>query len=422
MLAWEKFCGEDWAKLQKKYHTLEKEDLLKYCFSSAYIVAFLHDSLGIALDNGRMLIVDPMKRMTIPEIRQHPWFQAHLPRYLAVPPPDTMQQAKKRMTIPEIRQHPWFQAHLPRYLAVPPPDTMQQAKKDSSFSRMHPSEPAASTMGHRFVGYMDYQGINLRPHFPIERKWALGLQDWFHESGGRHPIRLGIRSFYHAKYVRLGQRTLRPDLLNVLSMVTQLGGAGLLISQTLLYPRVERILGPIMVARIAAVKAEDVTPRIESLLEELRMARNEVSALRAQVAVYKAYAYHISLPMPITSCKFGSIDPISGQETDDDNGQFVSSVCWRGNSNTVMTANSIGSIKLLQLVSNFFRRRDFLWCFRVLRNYIEKGSKGTHPTGVNQSCRKSISASNAMPKGFRCRLAIEASQPLNFVEVEEAEN
>ncbi|CAN1143601.1 SNF1-related protein kinase catalytic subunit alpha KIN10 [Linum perenne] len=43
----------------------------------------------------RMLVVDPMKRMTIPEIRQHPWFQARLPRYLAVPPPDTMQQAKK---------------------------------------------------------------------------------------------------------------------------------------------------------------------------------------------------------------------------------------------------------------------------------------------------------------------------------------
>ncbi|CAN1143609.1 SNF1-related protein kinase catalytic subunit alpha KIN10 [Linum perenne] len=36
-----------------------------------------------------------MKRMTIPEIRRHPWFQARLPRYLAVPPPDTMQQAKK---------------------------------------------------------------------------------------------------------------------------------------------------------------------------------------------------------------------------------------------------------------------------------------------------------------------------------------
>jgi len=43
----------------------------------------------------RLLVVDPMKRMTIPEIRQHPWFQLHLPRYLAVPPPDTLQQAKK---------------------------------------------------------------------------------------------------------------------------------------------------------------------------------------------------------------------------------------------------------------------------------------------------------------------------------------
>jgi len=42
-----------------------------------------------------MLVVDPMRRMTIPEIRQHPWFQARLPRYLAVPPPDTLQQAKK---------------------------------------------------------------------------------------------------------------------------------------------------------------------------------------------------------------------------------------------------------------------------------------------------------------------------------------
>lgn len=42
-----------------------------------------------------MLLVDPMKRVTIPEIRQHPWFLNHLPRYLAVPPPDTTQQAKR---------------------------------------------------------------------------------------------------------------------------------------------------------------------------------------------------------------------------------------------------------------------------------------------------------------------------------------
>lgn len=32
----------------------------------------------------RMLLVDPLKRITIPEIRQHVWFNMHLPRYLAV--------------------------------------------------------------------------------------------------------------------------------------------------------------------------------------------------------------------------------------------------------------------------------------------------------------------------------------------------
>lgn len=54
--------------------------------------------------------------------------------------------------------------------------------------------------------------------------------------------------------------------------------------------------------------------------------------------------------MPMTSHKFGTIDPISGQETADDNGQFVSSVCWRGKSNMVVAANSNGCIKLLQMV------------------------------------------------------------------------
>ncbi|CAD6333097.1 unnamed protein product [Miscanthus lutarioriparius] len=43
----------------------------------------------------RMLVVDPMKRITIREIREHVWFNIQLPRYLAVPPPDTAQQVKK---------------------------------------------------------------------------------------------------------------------------------------------------------------------------------------------------------------------------------------------------------------------------------------------------------------------------------------
>ncbi|KAL8503513.1 hypothetical protein ACS0TY_022304 [Phlomoides rotata] len=64
----------------------------------------------------------------------------------------------------------------------------------------------------------------------------------------------------------------------------------------------------------------------------------------------EVFAYYKSLPMPITSHKFGSIDPVSGKETDDDNGQFVSNVCWRPKSNMVVAANSTGCLKLLEMV------------------------------------------------------------------------
>ncbi|CAJ1927449.1 unnamed protein product [Sphenostylis stenocarpa] len=64
----------------------------------------------------------------------------------------------------------------------------------------------------------------------------------------------------------------------------------------------------------------------------------------------EVYTYYRSLPMPITSHKFGSIDPISGKDTEDDNGQFVSSVCWRGKSDMLIAANSSGCVKVLQMV------------------------------------------------------------------------
>lgn len=54
--------------------------------------------------------------------------------------------------------------------------------------------------------------------------------------------------------------------------------------------------------------------------------------------------------MPITSHKFGSFDPVSGQDTVDDSGHFVSSVFCSGKSNMVVAANSNGCIKLLQMV------------------------------------------------------------------------
>ncbi|KAI3744506.1 hypothetical protein L1987_57589 [Smallanthus sonchifolius] len=54
MVAGKQFCEDDWSKLKSKYPTLNDEDLHRYCFSSAYIVALLHDSLGIAFDDKRI--------------------------------------------------------------------------------------------------------------------------------------------------------------------------------------------------------------------------------------------------------------------------------------------------------------------------------------------------------------------------------
>ncbi|XP_060215330.1 probable apyrase 6 isoform X1 [Lycium barbarum] len=54
MAAGKSFCEEDWSRLKSKYHSLQEEDLHRYCFSSAYILALLHDSLGIALDDDRI--------------------------------------------------------------------------------------------------------------------------------------------------------------------------------------------------------------------------------------------------------------------------------------------------------------------------------------------------------------------------------
>ncbi|XP_058092956.1 SNF1-related protein kinase catalytic subunit alpha KIN10-like isoform X2 [Magnolia sinica] len=55
-----------------------------------------HLSVGASDSITRILVVDPIKLMTIPEIRQHPWFQHHLPGYLAIPAIDVLQRVKQR--------------------------------------------------------------------------------------------------------------------------------------------------------------------------------------------------------------------------------------------------------------------------------------------------------------------------------------
>ena len=58
-------------------------NLFKKIKNGVYVLP-THLSPGARHLISRMLLVDPLKRITIPEIRQHPWFLVLLPRYLAV--------------------------------------------------------------------------------------------------------------------------------------------------------------------------------------------------------------------------------------------------------------------------------------------------------------------------------------------------
>ncbi|KQJ98473.1 probable apyrase 6 isoform X2 [Brachypodium distachyon] len=51
MLAGEQFCHGDWSNIKKKYRSFNEGELLLFCFSSAYIVALLHDTLKVPMDH-----------------------------------------------------------------------------------------------------------------------------------------------------------------------------------------------------------------------------------------------------------------------------------------------------------------------------------------------------------------------------------
>uniref|UniRef100_A0A0E0GL17 non-specific serine/threonine protein kinase n=3 Tax=Oryza TaxID=4527 RepID=A0A0E0GL17_ORYNI len=120
----------------------------------------------------RMLVVDPMKRITIREIREHQWFQIRLPRYLAVPPPDTAQQAKMidEDTLQDVVNLGYGKDHVCESLR----NRLQNEERN--FNRFASSESASSNTRHYLPGSSDPHASGLRPHYPVERKWALGLQ------------------------------------------------------------------------------------------------------------------------------------------------------------------------------------------------------------------------------------------------------
>ncbi|KAI5019889.1 hypothetical protein ZWY2020_044777 [Hordeum vulgare] len=148
----------------------------------------------------RMLVVDPMKRITIREIREHSWFKARLPRYLAVPPPDTAQQVKKlddetlndvikmgfdkNQLTESLQKRLQNEATVAYYLLLDNKlrttsgylGAEYQESMDSSFSQISPETPSSASEARQYGS----PGFGLRQHFAAERKWALGLQSRAH--------------------------------------------------------------------------------------------------------------------------------------------------------------------------------------------------------------------------------------------------
>ncbi|CAI9767075.1 unnamed protein product [Fraxinus pennsylvanica] len=152
----------------------------------------------------RMLIVDPMKRMTIPDIRAHSWFRAHLPRYLAVSPPDTMQQAKKideeilqevvkmgfdrNALVESLRNRVQNEGTVSYYLLLDNRFRVSsgylgdefQETMEFGYNHTNSSETVAFPVGPLPPGVVGYQQFGGRPQIQVDRKWALGLQSRAH--------------------------------------------------------------------------------------------------------------------------------------------------------------------------------------------------------------------------------------------------
>jgi apyrase len=65
MLAGEKFCHGDWSKIKNKYSSFNEGELLLFCFSSAYIIALLHDSLKLPMDHKRIDVANQIRGVPV---------------------------------------------------------------------------------------------------------------------------------------------------------------------------------------------------------------------------------------------------------------------------------------------------------------------------------------------------------------------
>lgn len=66
MLAGEQFCHGDWSSnIKRKYRSFNEGELLLFCFSSAYIVALLHDTLKVPMDHKSIYVANQIRGVPV---------------------------------------------------------------------------------------------------------------------------------------------------------------------------------------------------------------------------------------------------------------------------------------------------------------------------------------------------------------------
>ncbi|KAJ4843067.1 hypothetical protein Tsubulata_031108 [Turnera subulata] len=145
--------------------------------------------------NSRMLVVDPLKRLSIPEICQHPWFQRCLAPYLAVPLLQLLQQAQKDLvfllsiTCPEFKSlksrdyfglinniHDLLLDNRPNVLETYARAQSAGTSGNVSYNILTNQLPSPAT-GHHLQSCTElYGGTSSKLQSAANRKWALGLQ------------------------------------------------------------------------------------------------------------------------------------------------------------------------------------------------------------------------------------------------------
>ncbi|XP_022144438.1 SNF1-related protein kinase catalytic subunit alpha KIN10-like [Momordica charantia] len=148
----------------------------------------------------RILVVDPLRRITIPQIRQHPWFQAHLPRYLALKPISITQQVQKidedvlqrvvmmgfnrNKLVESLHNRTKNEATVTYYLLVGDRSPISGGYLGAEFHElMEPNNmsPNVATCHSNFIHsnvatWPSFGVMGLTPQIPVNGKWALGLQ------------------------------------------------------------------------------------------------------------------------------------------------------------------------------------------------------------------------------------------------------